>query len=263
MIDIEFDINEDVLSRIIISTGKMPASIANELWQKNSKDYLRLQDNVFANIKSDILTDLQKTQYFKEMFERSVQNLKRVEKLWENNKGKVNEFLKKIMKVDGRMAVQTCYVVAPGLCIGLNVDEHKIFWGHKEGLWDENYDLVYLVHEALHSAFDTDNFSHTIIEEIADIELAKSLNNSKVGYECHAYTQDSHVILFPYFNLYLDRSIEEIKEEQKQRNIFYNIEVFEKYRKEVNSLNIFDFTEKMYKILISPKYAKIQLLPGL
>ena len=32
----------------------------------------------------------------------------------------------------------------------------------------KNYDLVYLVHEYLHSYFENDYLSHSIIEEIAD-----------------------------------------------------------------------------------------------
>ena len=138
----------------------------------------------------------------------------------------------------------TTYIVPPSFYRGRNIGNNYFIYGHPNGLQDENYDLVYLVHESLHSIFPKDYISHAIIENITDIELCKYLNQSKVGYETHKdkQTQEAHAQIFPYWNLYLNKNEEQIKEEQELLNINYDISEYEPFRERISKMNIVEFT---------------------
>lgn len=126
----------------------------------------------------------------------------------------------------------TAIIVSPTLNCGRNIGDNQFIWGHKNGLTNENYDLVYLVHESLHSYFKNDNITHAIIENITDFELAKLLNNSEKGYTGHDYIRNLHIQILPFWNLYMN--VEENNDLSCDQN------GFSKY-KSIKTMNIDEF----------------------
>ena len=243
MLDIKFEIDKDNLARIIISTSRMSVMYANYLWDKYRSSYQQLQRDVLSNkIDENILKELQSQAFFKKYYSEAKDNLKRVEKNWKENKDKINKFLKDILRCETNLKM-TAYICSPNMKIGKNIKNNCFVWGHVYGLTDANYDLVYLVHESLHSHFERDNLTHAVIENITDVELAKYLNNSKSGYAYHDFTQDIHVRIYPFWNLYLNRSIEESKEDIKITHIEYDVKKYENYRETLSKMNIDELVE--------------------
>ena len=97
--------------------------------------------------------------------------------------------------------------------------------------------MVYLVHESLHSYFKNDEITHTIIENISDLELAKFLNNSKKGYMVHDKLKNLHIKILPFWNLYLNKEQEEIENENKINNISYNKKDFWEYTRTIRMIS--------------------------
>ena len=243
MLNLEFKIDENIIARKIISRNHMPVELADYLWGKYNEDYKILQrDFLNSTINNSILKELKQHDCFKEEIEKAKQNLVRIKTNWEEKFAFINNYLKSMLRVDFDLNL-TCYIVSPGLNSGINIGNNSFVWGHKKGIDDPNYDLVYLVHESLHSFFDKDNLNHTIIEKIADVELSKFLNKILSGYSTHKFTQEEHIKIFPFWNLYMRRTKKEIEKEQKVFNIKYNIDKFEVYREKLKNLNIFEFID--------------------
>lgn len=170
-------------------------------------------------------------------------NFKRIKKNWLENYDKINDFLKSILRVDFDLKT-TGYIVSPNLFAGNNIGDNKFVWGHRIGIKDPNYDLVYLVHESLHSLLERDNLAHAVLENISDVELARELNGfNSCGYETHNFTKDYHIKIFPFWNLYMKRTKKEIMKEQKLFNIKYDIDKFEVYREKLEKMNIFELMD--------------------
>ena len=112
---------------------------------------------------------------------------------------------------------------------GINIGDNEFIWGHELGEKDLNYNLIYFVHESLHSYFKNNLLTHTIIEKITDIEIAKYLNNSKKGYRYHDFTRDYHIKIFPLWNLYIGKTPKEIEDEKILLSIDYDTTIFQKY----------------------------------
>lgn len=243
MLNIKFKIDKDMLSRIMISLNAMPTETANYLWLKYNSSYRLIQQSITSeDIDQNIIKELQQQSFFSETLLQAKENCKRVEKIWETKQLEINNYLKDIIRIDFSLNM-TAYIVSPSMHVGVYLGNNCFAWGHSNGLKDNNYDLVYLVHESLHSFFESDNVSHAIIENISDIELSKILNNKKIGYKCHNFTKEEHIKIFPFWNLYLNKSKKEIKEEQDILNIQYDIESVEHYREKISKMNIKEFIE--------------------
>ena len=254
MIDIKFEINKDILARIMVFKSRMPIDFADYLWKKYRASYQLLQKNMLANkIDENILKELQLQSFFEKSFEEAKSNLKRLEALWKENKDKINKYVKDILKKEIDLKT-TAYICSPNMKIGANVNNNSFVWGHANGLNDVNYDLVYLVHEALHSYFENNILTHAIIENIADVELAKYLNNSKSGYAYHDFTQDMHVRIYPFWNLYLSKTIEEIKEDIKTTHIKYEPKKYERYKEKLAKMNIDELVEFLKNNINTVRY---------
>lgn len=160
MLNIKFQTDEDILARIMISKSEIPTSFANYLWDKYKSSYMLLQKDIKVHeIDNNIILELKQQNFFKTCFNEAKNNLKRIKKNWEKYKNKINLFLKGIFKKEFTLET-TAIIVAPTLCCGINIGDNKFVWGHKNGLTDKNYDLVYLVHESLHSYFKNDDKTH-------------------------------------------------------------------------------------------------------
>lgn len=243
MLNIKFKTDIDLMARLIISKNKMPIEFANYLWNKYKVSYMCLQRDLNSKeIDNNIILELQKQDFFERLCQGADKNLERIENNWVKNKSKINLFLDNIFKKDFTLN-QTAIIVDPSLCAGMNIGDDQFVWGHKYGLVDKNYDLVYLVHESLHSYFPNNILTHAIIEKIADIELSKYLNNTDKPYDCHEYTKMHHIKILPFWNIYLNKSREDIEKENKDSNITYNLEDFAKYETQIKNMNIDSFTK--------------------
>ncbi len=222
--NISFKTNQDILAREMIKKSKMPTEFANYLWNKYNLSYKKLQKNVCdENIDKNILKELKKQSFFKDCYQLSKQNLLRIKQNWQNNKKEIDNFLKHICNKDINLNL-TCFVVYATLCSGHSNRNNTFVWGHKKGNIDKNYDMVYIVHESLHSYFKSSDLTHVVIENICDIELAKHLNKTTKGYDVHEFLKPLHKKIDPLFRAY--------KNENKNANSkFYNMNIddFVKY----------------------------------
>ena len=216
MISITFKVEPDFIARYMIKKSKMPRDFANFLWNKYNCSYISLQKNMQSNnIDLNILKELKEQDFFIETLEKAKENLKRIEKNWGLNKEKINNILFKLMKTQFDLHT-TCFVLSPELNGGHHLGNFSFIWGHEMGLKNPNYDLVYLVHESLHSYFNSDDLSHAIIENIADIELSKLLDQTNIcRYDTHPFLQELHAKILPFWNLYLNHNKSEISKEDK------------------------------------------------
>lgn len=123
----------------------------------------------------------------------------------------------------------------------MNIGSNEFIWGHNKGLKNANYDLIYIVHESLHSYFKDNMITHAIIENIADIELSKFLKSTDIANDAHDYLKDTHIKVLPFWNIYLNKSKETIEKENEENNISYNFNEFKTYEKEISKMNIDDF----------------------
>ena len=247
MLNIKFRIDPNLMARVIISTSKMPTELANYLWNKYRLSYQILQKDLHSTeIDNNIILELQQQKYFKTCYTEADQNLQRIQHSWTKNKDKINLFLSKVFKKDFTLNV-TAIIVSPTLNCGRNIGDNQFIWGHVNGVNDNNYDLVYLVHESLHSYFEKNDLTHTIIENIADIELAKFLNKTN-SYEGHPDLKPMHIKILPFWNLYLNKGKTEIERENKINNIAYNLKDFVEYKTKIKNLNIDEFVEFLEKL---------------
>ncbi len=243
MLNIKFTTDEDIMARMMISNNKMPVDFANYLWYKYKPSYMHLQRDFRSNeIDENIILELKKQEFFKNYCDEAKKNLLRIEKIWKKNNDKINLFLNSVFKKEFVLNT-TAIIVTPALCYGMNIGNNEFVWGHKKGLTDKNYDLVYLVHESLHSYFKNSEITHAIIENISDIELAKFLNNAKSGYTCHDNLKKMHVKIQPFWNIYLNKTKEEIEKEKVFDSIYYDQNHFSKYQTQIKNMNIDDFIE--------------------
>lgn len=254
MLNINFEVNEEVILIFMIQRRLMPTDFANyllekyndscELLKKYENSYTLVQKAIYNNeIDLNIFEEIKQQPFFNRIVKMAQENCERIKSIWENKKDEINNFLTNIAKTDFLLE-NKAYIVPSSFCRGVNIGNNCFIWGHRYGLENENYDLVYLVHESLHSIFPKGDICHAIIENIADIELCKYLNKTKVGYETHKKKgiQEAHAQILPYWNLYLNKSVEEIEEEQKLLNTTYDINEFEPYRDELSKMNMVEFT---------------------
>ena len=247
MLNIRFQIDDNIMAKIMISKSMMPKKFAHYLWDNYKISYSLLIKDIKSNeINNNIILELQQQDFFKISYEKAKKNLERIQNNWEKNSDRINLFLNKIFKKEFTLDL-TCIIVPPSLNTGTSIENNQIVWGHVNGVNDNNYDLVYLVHESLHSYFEKNDLTHTIIENIADIERAKFLNKTN-SYEGHPDLKPMHIKILPFWNLYLNKKQEDIVRENKINNIAYNLKDFVEYKTKIKNLNIDEFVEFLEKL---------------
>ena len=242
MLNIKFKTDKDIMAKLVISKNLMPIPFANYIYDKYKSSYLLLLRNSKSNkIDNNIILELQQQVFFKQYLNEANQNLERIETNWIKYKDKINAYLSKILKKDFTIDT-TAIIVCPALNTGTNLRNNTIAWGHQKGLDDAFYDLIYLVHECLHSYFKRDEITHTIIENIADIGLAKNLENKDVSFDdCHSYIKMLHIKILPFWNIYLEKKKADIEKTNAINNISYDQSAFDKYKSKIKNMNIDDF----------------------
>ena len=248
MLNIEFNTDEDIMARMMVSKSEMPVDFANYLWDKYKLSYIFLQRNFKSNeIDNNIILELKQQSFFKNYCNEAEKNLKRIKTNWEKHKNKINTFLNKIFKKEFTLNI-SAIIFAPTLCCGRNIGNNQFVWGHKYGLTDRNYDLVYLVHESLHSYFENNNITHTIIEKVSDFELSKKLNKSKNIYNGHEDLKLLHIKILPFWHIYLNKTQENIENDKKFYNVNYEQKDFVEFQPKIENMNIDDFIKFIEQI---------------
>jgi hypothetical protein len=146
-----------------------------------------------------------------------------LESEWQSKKQTIHKYLQDILKIEIPDTVAIVFVVEPQIGGGAYLGDNTIYWGHAED-W-QNYSLVYLVHEYLHTFIPVGDVEHSVIELATDNELRIRLNGKggyfdangeKVG---HNNLQAFERSLLPRWKQYLDN---------KEKNIFEFIEDIKK-----------------------------------
>ena len=248
MLNIKFNTDEDIMARMMISKSEMPVDFANYLWGKYKISYILLQKNFKSNeIDNNIILELKHQNFFKNYCHEAEKNLERITINWEKHKNTINAFLNKIFKKEFTVNV-SAIIFAPPLCCGKNIGNNQFVWGHKCGLTDEIYDLVYLVHESLHSYFENNDVAHTIIENISDFELAKILNKSENVYNGHENLKLLHIKILPFWHIYLNKTQEDIEKDKRFYNVNYEQKDFVEFKTKIKDMNIDDFIKFIEQI---------------
>lgn len=139
--------------------------------EEDMKDTFKELGEQFVGLSNDFKT----TTEYKGLLERMIQYKTDLESKWIEKKEQVIKHLEDILKINLPDNAVTVFVVPPEIGGGLYLGDIKIFWGHSED-W-ENYSLVYLAHEYLHSFLHGGELVHAIIELATDNELRIRLNN--------------------------------------------------------------------------------------
>ena len=248
--------------------------IKNDLWYKY-KDAYRCIFNIrflnFSNFLLDndikkIIKEFKETEVFRKIYIETEIYLTNVKKYWEENKNIINQFLKRILKIDFDIKL-TVYISHPDAYTGYSFDNNKIAWGHYRGIKDLNYNITYLVHEGLHCLlpFDKDetddecSIKHSIIEFISDYELYSLLKGESTLKEGHPYLNTYKKFIYPYWLRYIGlddyQIIQRLKKDSVSASDLVNIET-----SDISIMNIqqfIDFCIEKYRVTSTKKDKKV------
>lgn len=247
--------------------------IKNDLWDKYMGAYKSIYNIKFSSI-SNILIDndirsiiqiFKNTEIFKKIYLETEVYLINVKKYWEENKKLINNFLKKVLKIDFVLNLNA-YISHPNTYTGYSFGNDKIAWGHYLGIGDPSYNLTYLVHEGLHCLLlyekdetnDECKIKHSIIELISDYELYSLLKGKSSLKEGHPYLSKYKNFIYPYWLKYIGLDnfeiIQRLKKDSVGSNIFDNEE-----NNDISNLNIQQFIEfctEKYKESLTENFEK-------
>ena len=208
-----------ILNNTIFIEDNELFDIKNDLWDKYTDGYSALLSMNSFNVSTFLLDEdvkrvinnFKNTDEFKKLYKETKLYLESVKKYWQNNKEKINDYLKSILKMSFNKEV-VVYITHPNTCEGYSFGDNKIVWGHYKGINNPNYNLIYLTHEWLHSLLpftseDTEidcYIKHAIIELIADYELCSMLEGNSTLSVGHSYLGEYKKFLYPYWLKYID-----------------------------------------------------------
>jgi hypothetical protein len=158
---------------------------------------------------------LKKSKYFKKIYKQTKSYLNFCKKEWQKNYLKTIEIMTELTGINFSKENKKfiVYITHPSLKNGFNCRDGTITWGHNED-W-QNYSVIYLWHEILHSYFELTDLNHTLIELLTDNELRIRLNGGKYPpFEGHKGLEKLKYKILPYWKKYLkskDKNIFEFK----------------------------------------------------
>ena len=247
ILDVEFVCDEDYVARFWFGHEGMYVDTANKLWEKDQQSYACLMKFPLSNLQGtiELLNELKKEPFFNNLVSEAVQTKKEMSGHFAENKAKLERMLQEKLRFDFEIPKAKCYCMPRGYRTGQsNLEDPnctKIVFGHPGGKNNAAYDSVYVLHEMLHGVFDGRVFSHAIIQFISDFEAGIELNGKP--YEGHDYLMPLMEQMLPYWNLFVGRSKEEIAQVCDAADMQYDIDKFEKYRKELSKMKFSEFYE--------------------
>ncbi len=254
MLKVKFTVDEDIIARFMLTSKKLKDFIP-DYYSKLKQEKVDFLDSHKFAVKDRYIKEIKEYDMFKRILEQSYKNESRLEEIFSRNNKKLTMFLSKILKIKNfSIEEQTVYVFDYHVNAGCNIGNNKILFGmlDEKRSFNENYELTYLIHEILHSFFRNNDITHAIIENIADFELCKFLNNSSWHYHGHCSDNyslvDLHKKIYPYWNLYLNKDKKEIESDTDFNEFKYNVDDFEHLRKELKNMDILEFTNFLYNL---------------
>ena len=194
-----------------------------------------------------------KEEEFQKLYKETKLYIDNVERCWNENKDRINKYLKDILKVEIDIKLNV-YISHPNCYNGYSFGENNVVWGHYKGIEDSNYNLVYLVHEGLHHLIPfevNDNelvcyIKHSIIELASDYELYFLLNNESALTYGHFYLKKYKKIIYPYWLRYIGLNDYQIKERLEKDSI--NVDNYIKINNnDEANMNIYEFVNFLVK----------------
>ncbi len=250
---IKFIINPKFIAILLIARcefNEKLLSIINDLKEDHLKEYEEIMSlsryDYINNLKNEFLKIFMATDYFKEYLKETEVYCNNIEEYWKSKEEYVNNFLKNILRISIDREIKV-YISHPFTCIGTSRGNDVIYWGHRIGQEDANYNIVYLVHEALHNilpykegmTYEQMENQHAIIELISDYELYSILSNESKIKEGHSLLEKSKLEVYPLWLDYLGLT----KEEKMDRMKFDNLKNLRVFDNNLNNLNIYEFID--------------------
>lgn len=171
-------------------------ALQNLAWRKSKRCYNFLIGRLLPNDWTDknvkslsrefpiFLNAARKTSQYKKILLQTKKYLNFCQDQWNKNYSFSQIVMKELTGFELNKIFDV-YITHPSLKNGRYLGNNKIVWGHNED-W-LNYTTVYLWHEILHSYFKNTDWSHALIQLMADNELRIRLNSGKyppfVGHE--------------------------------------------------------------------------------
>ena len=225
--------------------------VKDELWDKYLNSYSELlriscyNPRLFLLDKDIIkmINEFKETDEFRKLYDETNNYLINVKKYLNKNKAIINNYLKKVLKIDFDIKPKV-YITHPNTCGGFTFD-NNIVWGHYKGIEEPCYNIVYLVHEGMHCLLpfesnesnDESYIKHSIIELISDYELYSLLKGESTINEGHPYLTDYRNFLYPYWLKYIGLNEDQLKERLDKDNIDKYVSVED----DLSNMNIKEF----------------------
>lgn len=228
-----------MLRKFIKKQNKNFVILQNKLWNKYRYTYIFLQKCYHQKLNITETTDeiMKMIRYTKnnKIFKKIITDVNKYRNNifveWKNKKKLIINILEDIMKIK----LSGKHMMLSGsdkIYCGMNLSKYKnntFIYGHKEE-WN-NYNMVYIAHEILHSMFGSTDVEHCIIELITDNELRIRLNGCGKYFEMdnvpvgHLFLRNLELKIYPHWQEYLK-----------------------------NKKNIYEFRDEMIKIFDMKKY---------
>lgn len=264
--NLDFILDEDYLAYFILykkmhKESKVIEDIKNKLFSNNGLGAKKLLEGEILDASiylkdndiKKIVDKFKNTAEFNKLYKETEIYLNKVKKYWVENKDIINNYLKRILRIDFDIKA-TVYITHPDTCEGYSFGDNKIVWGHYLGVEDSNYNIVYLTHEWLHCLLpftndDTDidcYIKHTTIELISDYELYSLLKKESTLKEGHPYLKEYKKFMYPYWLKYIGLNDNEIRERLQRDNVDELVNTEDNYLKNMNIKDFISFCTNEY-----------------
>ena len=172
--------------------------------------------------------------------QKCTENAQRIEQNLQKHQPSLDKFVHRLAKTELPFANTINVYIVP--CGGWYMpDEKAILWGHEKGYENASYDLVYLNHERMHSVIKNTDISHVVIE-CFDKEISEKVFGNDIHFiKQHSYLQNLHYKILPFWNLYTQKTVRDIKQQNKQKNFSYAVEELEPLRDTLSAMNVYEF----------------------
>lgn len=174
---------------------------------------------IVANKAEKLLEKWLKVSESKKLIKETEHYLKWLQGEWNKKEERVLRELEGIIKIPLPKTKIFVYLTHPQLKNGLTISPNIIVWGHKEE-W-QNYSVVYLCHEILHTMFWEKNSDlvHAVIEMATDQELRIRLNKYGKYFEfsTHKNLLELEKKLLPAWKKYLQDPSQNLKQFIKKK----------------------------------------------
>ncbi len=188
--NIDFRVSKDYLiARIINSRDKN---------LENAKDIYEIQ-KLIAEGKDvkipqhliDKVREVEGSSEFQQLYKENLEYMDSIKEYYQGNREKIEGYLR-TLGIDLNDLQLTSFISHPTFNAGQNMGGNIFFFGHSRGVEDKNYNIIYLIHESLHSFIPYNKYStmRKAYEEMQVSGTWDSYWNSLSQEERDKYNQD-------------------------------------------------------------------------